>query len=295
MRTALAQEYRSACLVCGGDLALFGPYSRYTYYRCCACGTIQLFPMPNEADMAQAYRDEYASGKQMERYNDPEWYRVVSRTYADSIVRTLKDRAVSGPIVDCGAGWGFLVEMMIQSGFDARGVELSHDQVVFAQKRGLPIQQGDLASLTEMGGRASVVTLSCVFEHLVNHACALSAARRLLAPNGLLITLHPTASFYNVVGRAFRLGDTRKPLPDLEGAFAAPWHTALFSIDATEQFISRHGFRLLDIRPAPQGRHGGWVGLAQRLLELTNRIGWPLFRRRWPLVTSHIFVFERTD
>ena len=72
------------------------------------------------------------------------------------------------------------------------------------------------------------------------------------------------------------------------------WHTALFSIAATEQYLSRHGFRLLDIRPAPQGRHGGWVGSAQRALELTNRVGWLLFGPRWPLVTSHIFVFERT-
>ena len=52
----------------------------------------------------------------------------------------LADYRVNGMVVDYGAGWGYLVNAMIEQGFDARGVEISQDQVAYAQQRGLPIQ-----------------------------------------------------------------------------------------------------------------------------------------------------------
>jgi SAM-dependent methyltransferase len=209
------------------------------------------------------------------------------------VLQVLKDYHVVGPIVDYGAGWGMLVELMNQSGFEARGLEISQEELAYAQARGLPIQRGDLQSLQGVDGQLSAITLLAVFEHLVNHGAVLRSAHRLLKQGGLFVTLHPTASFYNLIGKLVRLGNKRKPVPDLWGSFTAPWHTALLSIAATEQLVSRYGFRLLEVRPSPHGRLGGALGLAQRALEFVNRIGWALLGRRWPLVTTHIFVFEK--
>src|SRR6185369_16231610 len=102
--------------------------------------------------------------------------------------QALADHHVDGPIVDYGAGWGFLIEMLIENGFNARGVELSQEEVTYAQKRGLPIQKGDLRALQELEGTVSAITLLAVFEHLVNHAAVLSAAHRLLKDGGLFVT-----------------------------------------------------------------------------------------------------------
>lgn len=135
--------------------------------------------------------------------------------------------------------------------------------------------------------------MSAVFEHLVNHAAFLSTLHRLLAEGGLFITMHPTAAMFNLLGNLVRFGDKTKELPDLAGSMTAPWHTVLFSIDGTEKFISRHGFRLLEVRPAPQGRLGGLLGLVQISLELVNKVGWRVFRTRWPLLTTYIFVFQK--
>jgi SAM-dependent methyltransferase len=283
----------AACIVCQGELALFGPCTGYTYYRCSGCGTIQLSPMPDEAELAKAYETEYVAGAYKQEFAGPEWWRHASRTYCASIVQVLKDRSVIGLVVDYGAGWGHLVDTMIQSGFDARGVELSQREVAYAQQRGLPVQQGDLGALRGLEGQVSALTMSAVFEHLVNHAAFLSTLHRLLTEDGLFITMHPTAAMFNLLGNLVRFGDKTKELPNLAGSMTAPWHTVLFSIDGTEKFISRHGFRLLEVRPAPQGRLGGLLGLVQISLEFVNKIGWRVFRTRWPLVTTHIFVFQK--
>ena len=245
--------------------------------------------------MMKAYQTEYVADKHTEEFADPEWWRDVSRTYCASIVQVLRDYHVNGLVVDYGAGWGHLVDMMRRSGFEAQGVELSQDQLAYARGRGLPIHEGDLGALKALEGQVSAITLSAVFEHLVNHAALLSAAHTLLKDDGLFITLHPTAATLNLLGNLLRLGNKRKPLPDLAGAFTAPWHTALFSIDGTRQVISRGGFDVLEIRPAPQGRLGGMLGMVQILLELVNKVGWRMFHTRWPLVTTHIFVCQKVS
>jgi 2-polyprenyl-3-methyl-5-hydroxy-6-metoxy-1,4-benzoquinol methylase len=245
--------------------------------------------------MVQAYQSVYASGKHNERYADPDWYRGVSERLRSTIVQTLMDYRLSGSVVDCGAGWGFLVERMIQEGYQARGVEFSQDQVAYARERGLPVQPGGLCSLAAENGQVSIITMMHVLEHLVNHAHVLSTAHRLLQDDGLLITMHPTVTFFNLLGNIARLNDKRKDLPYLGGMFAAPWHTALFSTGATEQLFSRNGFRLLEIRPSPETRLGGLTSLAQIVLDMANGVGWPLLGTRWPLVTCHVFVFRKVS
>jgi SAM-dependent methyltransferase len=283
-----SMKQMDACVVCHGELTLFGPHSNYTYCRCPDCGTIQLSPMPDKEEMARAYETEYAEQKL-----DPEVWRRASRPYYDSIIRVLSDYRVKGLVVDYGAAKGHLVERMIQSGFNARGVELSKDEAAYAQQHGLPVQQGDLNSLSEVEGQVAALTMSAVFEHLLDHAAVLSAVHSLLTDDGLFITMHPTAGSANLFGNLLRFGDKHKPLPGLAGVIDAPWHTVLFSIDGTEQLLSQQGFRVLEIRPAPQGRLGGIRGLVQILLEQVNKLGWGVMRTRWPLVTTHIFVCQK--
>ena len=62
-----------------------------------------------------------------------------------------------------------------------------------------------------------------------------------------------------------------------------------------KHLMAKHGFELLDIRPAPQGRMRGCHGSgANRVLETINRVGWRLMGRSWPLLTAHTFVFRKT-
>src|SRR5205823_6102048 len=82
------------CIVCQGELTLFGPYATYVFKRCLECETIQLSPMPDEAEMAHAYETEYIAHRQADEFADPEQWRGVSRTYRHSIISALTDRGV---------------------------------------------------------------------------------------------------------------------------------------------------------------------------------------------------------
>lgn len=277
------------CIACKGKLSLFGRRLHYEYHRCSACGTIQLFPLPDEAGIANSYASKYAGVSHYE--SDPDLCRTSARTYYQSIIKTLKDYKVEGPVLDYGAGWGGLCEMLIDNGFKCQGIEMSYDMVTYCQRRGLPVKYGDIRTLE--GKKFSALALCTVFEHLVAHDSWLAYANQLLRQNGLLVTLQPTAKFANFMGRMVRLYNLNVPLPQLHQVFCPPWHTAFFSFNGMRILADRHGFDLLEILPAPQGRERGLTGLAQRCLELVNRFGWHLIGEGWPLLIAHIFVFRK--
>jgi hypothetical protein len=282
------------CLACNHDIVPFGPCQGYVYYRCSACGSIQLWPMPSRAQVEAAYRSTYVAGKLNENTAfSPEWWRKASRPYVQAIIRALQDYRVRGPVLDYGAGWGHLVDGLIKSGFDAQGLELSEKEVAYGQAHGLPMRQEHLIEVQGLDGALSAITMSAVFEHFVDHEQMLRAVHRLLKNDGLFVTMHPTSALFRMLGTISRLGDKRRELPEFAGVFTPPWHTVLFSVSGTEQLMSRHGFRLLEIRPAPQGRLGGVLELIQVSLEWVNKLGWTLFGKRWPLVTTHIFIFQK--
>jgi len=125
-----------SCVACGGPLSLFGRRTNYEYFQCSACKTIQLSPLPSKQEMEKAYVAEYATAGHYEK--DPNVCNRAARTYYQSIIKTLKDYKIKGIVLDYGAGWGGLCEMLMDNGFQCQGVEKSQDMITYCQKRGLP-------------------------------------------------------------------------------------------------------------------------------------------------------------
>ena len=289
----MAKE-NGSCTVCHGELALFGPRLDYEYHICTSCKTLQLFPMPDEQQLETAYAQQYATAGQTEEFSDPNHWRSVGDPYRKDILRALVDHKITGSLVEFGAGWGHLCEMLIGNGFTCRGVELSPQMAAYGQKNGLPIFTGGFELIQQPAFQdVSAIVMCAVFEHLSNHHEWMQRFNRRLPMGGALVTLHPTAACYTLLGKLFRFGDRHKELPELHGSFTPPWHTALFSLKAMEIIAEQHGFQVVDIRPASQGRLGGLIGFVQRCLGLSNRIGWFVFGRHWPLVTTHVFVLRK--
>ncbi|HOP48307.1 MAG TPA: methyltransferase domain-containing protein [Desulfobacteraceae bacterium] len=284
-------ENSSSCIACEGNLVLFGRRLDYEYHRCSSCGTIQLLPMPDEADTALSYESEYANVSHYE--SDPDRCRASAGPYYRAIIRVLRDYGVKGKVLDYGTGWGGLLGMLTDNGFECQGVEMSSEMAGYCRELGLPVKQGDIKEVK--GERYSAIVLCTVFEHLTDHGRWLSGARQLLENNGLLITLQPTAGFAGLMGRILGLGSLHRPLPQLQQVFCPPWHTAFFSFEGMKILGRRNGFDLLEIRPAPQGRSGGITGIAQRCLEHVNRFGWYLMDVLWPLLIAHTFVLKKVD
>jgi len=296
---------QDTCAICDGDLKFLGPRrgelnvmgppTEYTYYVCRNCGTIQLSPMPTREELSGLYKDHYLSQNEMERSTSPDMWKAASKTYNDSILEEVRRHNISGPVLDFGAGYGFLCELLNKNGYECSGVELSDDRLVYCQQNNMPVQKGGPEVFDQRQGELAAVLMCAVFEHLSAHADFLKQALKGLNNNGVIITLHPTSRVFRLLAFLFRLGITRRELPHLAGAFAPPWHTTFVSLRGMNILAERAGLEVCDIRPAPQGRLEGMWGCIQVCLEAINRIGWFFFRTNWPLHTSHIFVMKRKD
>jgi len=197
-------------------------------------------------------------------------------------------------ILDFGAGWGHLCEMLLESGYNCRGVELSAEMSSYSKNKGLPVQHGGIELLEKVDEAISAIVMCAVFEHLTDHHTWLRRFNRLLPIGGFIVTLHPTAACYTLLGNVLRFGNRKKELPELHGSFSPPWHTALFSLKAMGIMAEQGGFQLVEILPASQGVVGGYIGFVQKCLQKVNRLGWYVVGLRWPLITSHVFVLKKT-
>lgn len=282
-----------SCIACQEPLSFFlGTTFGYTYRVCESCKTVQIVPIPSQSDVERAYQDShYATAAHGQGEADE--IRKSSRPYYVSLANTLRDHHASGLIIDYGTGWGGLCELLANSGFQCKGLELARSMVDECQRRGLSVEQKSLETLIQEGSKAGAVVLCGVFEHLLDPKAFLQHVHDVLEAGGLLVSLQPTGMFARLLAFIWRMGNVERPLPSMLWLFDPPWHVALYSPEGMKRIARKHGFDLIEIRFAPQGRMKGLYGTAQSLLECVNRVGWPLAKEAWPLMVSHIYVFRK--
>ena len=279
------------CVVCAAGLTPFGRRQGYNYHNCPSCGTLQLVPLPSREELDEAYTEQYATAQHID--DDPELHRIAFAPYHKALMGILRQYGITGRVLDYGAGWGFLCQMLNDNGFTCEGLDLSEKMVEHAQEQRLPVRFGDIEEAED--NRYAALVLCTVFEHLVDHEAWLGHAGRVLQEGGLFVSSQPTARFGYFVGTLIRLGRSGIPLPALHHIFCPPWHTVLFSLAGMQQIAERNGFTLLEIRVAPQGRAVGITGILQRILGAINWLGTSVMGVNWPLLTGHIFVFRKTN
>ena len=283
---ASADTYR--CAAChGGAFESFGERLGYTYVKCAVCASLQLEPMPTQEFLIKKYEEDYAESEHIE---DVTLRDRAALPYYMAIIDAIAARVpAGGRVMDYGAGWGGLSACLKEQGYEVVSVEPSDSMSQHCQARGLNVVQGDLFH-PSLQGPFDAILLSFVFEHLVDHDGWLDRASSLLANGGVFLSSQPTAPFPLFFGNLLRLGDKKRPLPQLHQVICPPWHTVLFSLDGMDRLLRRHHLDMLEIRRTPQGRSGGLTGLLQLVLDKINILGWALMGARWPGIIGHIFV-----
>ena len=231
------------------------------------------------------YAEEYVQAEQAAEFSDPEQWRAAGEPYRRDILRALRRHDIEGPILDVGAGWGFLCDLLRREGYDCRGVELSAEMASWAQDHGHPVRRGGLDDDLEP---ASALVLCAVFEHLSDQTRWLDQFAARIPPGGWLVTLHPVPGLYRALANLLRAGRRDRELPEFHGTFAPPWHTALISPKGLHAAADRTGWAVRSIEPASTGRAGGLIGVAQRFLSLLIRLS------KGRLATTHVCVLQRT-
>lgn len=118
-----------------------------------------------------------------------------------SLRQLLDDLAKLAPertLLDVGCGLGELVKVAVDTGWDARGVELSEEAVAVCQRFGLPCDTTDFLGPGLDGERYGAITMVELVEHVARPADFLTRAAQLLEPGGVLYLTTPN---FKALGR----------------------------------------------------------------------------------------------
>ncbi|MFP8780611.1 glycosyltransferase [Hydrogenophaga sp. RWCD_12] len=145
-------------------------------------------------------------------------------------LRPLIGQGVGVPkAVDLGCGRGEWLELLVESGFDATGIDLDEGMLAASRERGLAVVRGDaLAHLSSLPDNSqAVVSAFHLVEHLPFDAVQtlISQSLRVLRPGGLLILETPNSENLVVGTSHFYLDPThQKPIPHQLLGFLAEYH-----------------------------------------------------------------------
>jgi 2-polyprenyl-3-methyl-5-hydroxy-6-metoxy-1,4-benzoquinol methylase len=146
-------------------------------------------------------------------------------------------------VLDIGCGQGELVRLLVTDGFDARGIDVSPEQVRIAHDAGLDrVELGDFhALLSEPADTWDAVVATDVLEHLTRDEVmrTFEEVRRALRPGGVFVARVPNA--VSPMGGYTMFGDVT--------------HETWFTSRSVAQLASVAGFVQVSVRPCPPKVH----------------------------------------
>jgi 2-polyprenyl-3-methyl-5-hydroxy-6-metoxy-1,4-benzoquinol methylase len=249
--------------------------------RCSACGSALLNPRPTVEAIGKAYRGNYRPYKRRRARPLPKGRRARLRYAATNAylrrrwgytglharapltavamampgMRRAADRLVrfvpapptaDARLLDVGCGSGTYLKLMRDLGWQVRGVELDEGAVRTARKAKLDVRQGTMDDLDpDVDGLFDVITVGHVIEHTHDPIAALTAARRVLEPGGMLWIGTPNLG--SLGARLFRARWR---------ALEPPRHLVIFTGEALTVALHRAGFT--DVRPVRSTASAPW-------------------------------------
>jgi SAM-dependent methyltransferase len=261
------------------------------YAQCSSCGTIQQTPLPSEEYLSSRVATEYSSAEN--RFLFEKQTSDNAELQHRAIAKTLTNYGISCNVLEVGTGIGNLCSILIENGITCRGIDLSPELVAAAQKRGLPVEQGNIRQLGSNESFSAIV-MSHVFEHLCDPEDTLKCIYQLLEVNGLFLSAQPTAAMTNILSRLLRVNNPQLVSPfSLAYLNLNPWHIVIYSIAGMKQITNRLGFDLLEIIPLPSVRNQGLLGVIRSCYSFFNKVGERAFHDRWPFHVAHLFVLRK--
>jgi 2-polyprenyl-3-methyl-5-hydroxy-6-metoxy-1,4-benzoquinol methylase len=159
-------------------------------------------------------------------------------------IRPLLPFPPAGPIIDIGCGQGDLVQLLLNEGYDAEGIDVSPEQVALAQAKGLQqVRQGDYRQiLSKRRCQLAAVTATDLLEHLTKDEVLDTFDRVFdaLAPCGVFIARVPNA--VSPLAGHIRYGDFT--------------HESSYTARSVKQLAAAAGFLSVAVYPCAPVVHG---------------------------------------
>jgi 2-polyprenyl-3-methyl-5-hydroxy-6-metoxy-1,4-benzoquinol methylase len=162
--------------------------------KCRKCGL--LFAEDCASDRSRLYDESY-------------WVWDVESGEAEKMIGETKKTAFAGQlgslkkhinpegkkILDVGTGFGYLLEVANELGFDCHGIDISGKAVEMSSRKfSGKIVKGNLISADYPNGYFDVVSMVDVLEHIADPRETIAEAQRILKPGGLLFIISPNSS-----------------------------------------------------------------------------------------------------
>jgi len=233
---------------------------KFIYSRCPSCDLISISEIPD--NLGSYYAQEY--------YQIPSLDKLKNIAKAEKFkIEMIKKFVTSGALLEIGPAFGVFAYQAKEAGFKVDTIEMNERCCKYLEEEvGVNVIKSDMPhKAVESMGKHDVIAMWHVLEHLANPWEALSALANNLSPGGMLVIATPNPQSFQ-----FRLMGAYWPHAD------APRHLNLFPRKVLEDYLERHGLKLVMITTDDHGGRSwnrfGW----QRLLmnccsgKLTQRI-----------------------
>lgn len=190
-------NHRASLLLRQTDRLYRTTVKEFGVVRCQQCGLIRLDPQPTPDELRQYYPENYwfAPDRSVVARLEEMYRRTVLRGHVRFVARALRGSPARGPLLDVGCGGGLFLAMMRQRGFRVVGLDNSREAATVAWRHHqVPAVAADLERAPFCPGTFAGIAMSHVLEHLPDPCAYLSAAHRLLAPEGRLVIFVPNAA-----------------------------------------------------------------------------------------------------
>lgn len=250
------------------DNVFFCAPGKWDMWKCSGCESAYLDPRPSQDSIYLAYKDYYTHLERVHKdeYSTLPLFRKLRRRLVNGyaswqfgakdkpanifgvlvafVIPGLKRRldrqyrhlpklpSVGGSLLDVGCGDGSFLELALNCGWNATGIDFDPEAVANASKRGLEVYQGGVEIYEGKCELYDVITLNHVIEHVHEPSNVLKTCYRLLKPGGRLWLETPNIE---------SLGHKR--FQDKWRGLEPPRHLVVFNRESLRQIIQSADFR----------------------------------------------------
>lgn len=161
-------------------------------WKCSACGTAFVWPLPDATTLARFYRWEDYGARV---YNLPDWLVEGRRRLVGDLLDIVQGRlGRAGSLLDVGCSVGLLLDVAQRAGWRVEGIELDPETASRTRKAlGVTVHAGLALSVLPTLGSYDLIVMSHWLEHCTNPGRALQVAAEHLRPGGGLFLRVPNA------------------------------------------------------------------------------------------------------
>ncbi|HET9983479.1 MAG TPA: methyltransferase domain-containing protein [Longimicrobiales bacterium] len=222
------------------DRVAFSQHAPLRIVRCATCGTVFRNPRERAHVLTETYAEEAPDPRTLRALFETQ--RRSYRVQARRLARIVGHR---GRGLEVGSYVGAFLAAARAEGWRFEGLDVAAASVRFARSLGLPARLGTIEDVPA-GRRFDAVAIWNTFEQLPDPRRAAAAARRLLAPGGILALRVPSGAFYAALRPALD-GPLRRAARALlahNNLLGFPYRHG-FTATSLERLLAGAGFRVV--------------------------------------------------